>query len=39
MLRRNGAEMQKGFLTEWIPRETLYFDKTGSAARCTMRIS
>ena len=38
ILKRNGPEMQKRFLTEWIPLEEAYFEKTGAAARCSMRL-
>ncbi len=38
ILRRNGPEMRARFLAEWIPLEKLYFEKTGAAARCTMRL-
>lgn len=38
ILKRNGAEMQRRFLGEWIPLEEMYFEKTGAAKRCTMRL-
>ncbi|MBQ2955603.1 MAG: hypothetical protein IJE08_03990, partial [Clostridia bacterium] len=36
ILRRNGPEMQKRFLNEWIPLETKYFEATGLPERCTL---
>lgn len=38
ILRRNGPEMLKRFLGEWIPLEKLYFDKTGTRLRCSIHI-
>ncbi len=36
ILKRNGPEMQKRFLTEWIPLEKKYFDETRVRERCTL---
>ena len=38
ILKRNGPDMQKRFLEEWIPLEHLYFDACGTRARCSMVI-
>ena len=38
ILKRNGPDMQKRFLEEWIPLERLYFDAYGTRARCSMVI-
>lgn len=38
ILRRNGSQMQKRFLSEWIPLEKLYFDHTRTAERCSIVI-
>ena len=36
ILKRNGPEMQKRFLNEWIPLERRYFEGTNVKARCGM---
>ena len=39
ILRRNGAQMQKRFLEEWIPLEQLYFGAFGTEKRCSMTLA
>lgn len=39
ILRRNGAEMQRRFLQEWIPLEEKYFSACNVKERCTMVIA
>jgi len=36
ILKRNGPQMQKRFLTEWIPLELRYFESTRISERCTI---
>lgn len=38
ILLREGEAKHKRFMTEWIPLENLYFDKTDIAARCDIRL-
>lgn len=38
IFRRNGPDTLSRFLETWIPLESLYFDKTGTAARCTVTL-
>lgn len=39
ILRRNGPDMQKRFLNEWIPLERRYFDACDTARRCDMILT
>ncbi len=36
--KRNSSEMASRFFHEWIPLETVYFDKTEAKARCDLKI-
>lgn len=38
ILARNGADMQRRFLNEWIPLENRYFDITRAKERCTLPL-